>query len=692
MFGLSREIPTRLADAFDAAASRIGVCFGADDRSALHDALVDPVGNFISHPNWPTGVAGFRSPFAVSAEAAPDGERTLRFVLDATDHRVGLGANWPIYMEIAHQFGHLTPDGEYRVWQALASAVDAMTPLFRSRVLMGASYCATGPATATAHISTSWMSVPRLMRTFTGQLGEGQRAAIAGVLAGVRSANRVSYEFRDGHVSPPAFTVALEPVTKTTLLQMVGATADLHAAAPLVERFWPADWQRTPEHAVVVHVTPDATDPAVVHHQLQLNCQFWALSSVRSFAEVLGLLESQAPHAVAPLGDLLSAFAELRQPLSPLLLGVSGAELSSALVRFDLYPGLLAVRTVPPWRSPRPEASGDGHRGQHIDQAIDQATGFLMKERNSAAHWTDFDVRDVQLTEAERLHLGASDEFVTGYVLSVLATLTDVQSLGGSAQWLEARVRDTGWGWSAQTPANCEATCLALLALSAAGCSLPIAHPAMLERYRLPSGGYTLAPEQDLDSDAGRGASCLSGLAMSAMAETHQACDIDAVRQTIQVLLAQKRGDRGWNSFWWREDLVATHRVLAGLEAVLPLFADDGPTRREVEWTLANTWPSVQARPLGNDPFSLGVWLACWGRSGGSWHHPSVGRIVTFLERTQQPDGRWLASPSRRLSSAPQLRPWARPDSGQMFIDQRCVVTTATVLRGLACAREGLAG
>jgi hypothetical protein len=75
------------------------------------------------------------------------------------------------------------------------------------------------------------------------------------------------------------------------------------------------------------------------------------------------------------------------------------------------------------------------------------------------------------------------------------------------------------------------------------------------------------------------------------------------------------------------------------------------------------------------EPFALALWLGGWLAAGGDAGEPAVARALLALRELQQPDGCWLGSPQRRLGG--------EPAAGELYVDDRCVITTATVTGAL---------
>ena len=65
-------------------------------------------------------------------------------------------------------------------------------------------------------------------------------------------------------------------------------------------------------------------------------------------------------------------------------------------------------------------------------------------------------------------------------------------------------------------------------------------------------------------------------------------------------------------------------------------------------------------------------------------------RGFAWLLSMQQDDGGWLSVPIRRVARTKLLRQWARSDSGSLYLDSQCLVTTSTVIEGVRAVRQAL--
>jgi hypothetical protein len=226
------------------------------------------------------------------------------------------------------------------------------------------------------------------------------------------------------------------------------------------------------------------------------------------------------------------------------------------------------------------------------------------------------------------------------------------------------------------------------------GAVVPEGAREALLRYRLPSGGYRAYVNWNLDYERGDGAPEVTSVVLLAQLCSGPAKS-DVIHDPVSNLISMQREDGGWNAFWWKHDLFATHRVLRALNAVTEYARSEANpiaatiTELAADRALAGR-RSVGAQTITNEPFLLGLWLSSWFAAQGSVYHTSAYRILRSLHLQQQKSGRWLAVPIKRIARTKLLRQWARSDSGKLYLDSGCLITSATVIEGLLALRKAL--
>lgn len=248
------------------------------------------------------------------------------------------------------------------------------------------------------------------------------------------------------------------------------------------------------------------------------------------------------------------------------------------------------------------------------------------------------------------LPVGRSDSWVTAYVLASLAELGEaelpaVASLAVPAlRWLLNQQAETGgWGYNDSVPPDADSTAWAMLACR--GWSHPV--PRRARRFLL-------------------GCASAHGFATYPVASSPAAGWARPSEDVAAVVCRALRigtlpGDALLPATWWISPLYTSAMRLAtpaagretGLRAAIAGFV-----------------------PAGD--FERALLLQCHV----SLRIPCTALVETLLAR-QCADGLWPAAARLRLARPELAQPWAVIDSGPIFIDDRAVFTTATVLAAL---------
>ena len=678
---LSAEASSRVASAFAQAGDALEVGSATDIEGELGALLAEPVRWFLGHPNWPTGLIGHRSPFELSV-ALPEREpASLRFYLDATDHRLGLAGNWTHYLEVSHAVSGAPAE---LLWSLHARHLDGMGPLFRSRMLHGMDYLAGGERSSTLYFQSRWLPFPQMKRRIPEPAATVERHAARYGIPEPAELEFVAYQFETAEPECPQVKLYQRPrfdAGRRRLVDVTGDHPDLHWARELTERMRPKGPGWLPAQSITVQFVP--APGGVCAMRVQVAAAPWGWGETEGFARLLTYIDTRWGVDLEPLTRVLGTFAEAGVRVRPSFVGI-GAGVERPATAFYFYP--LFDEVAAGRRVMRPVSGFD-----RITATRRAGERYLLEHRRDDGAWSDLHVDEADGFWVDYPLEGAADEWSTGYVGAILAQDAHLRpELEPTARWLVERCRPgEGWGWNGQVAPDVESTALALLFLAETGVAPPGDDgAAMLARYRMPSGGYRAYRDWDIDDERGWGPSDVTAVAL--YAGLRLGVDDDWLR-TVRLLLAQQRDDGGWNAGWWTEPLVGTHRVIAALAA----FADvsrSGEGLEEARRGLRQANPSTQARPIGPEAFSLGTWLSTWFGSGGAASHPTVQRIVDRLVTGQQDDGRWLGSPVRRIAHGPARSPWARADAGKMLVDRASLITTAAVVGGLRAVEAALHG
>jgi hypothetical protein len=315
-----------------------------------------------------------------------------------------------------------------------------------------------------------------------------------------------------------------------------------------------------------------------------------------------------------------------------------------------------------------------------LRKALSAGLDFLLKARNEAGWWEDF-----------QLAAGLSDEWVTGYIGAALARLTMLPEATSAAEgaWQLLKTRRAnlgGWGFNKITPADADSTCWGLTLAHRLGydeTKRAEYAQAYLKQHRTVEGGITTyasegpirtfinAPrDQAMWGWCGTPHPCVS--AAVANIRTFNA-------QLRPYVLASQQANGSWPAYWWQDSEYAT-----GLAAeALSIFAEPA-LARAASWVKARTlmpqtpfkaaWQlrTLQvAHQFANVQQGLIEWLLAAQQSNGAWQ-PSA----------------WLRVPQPHDKHPDSYREWILHGrvQGSITYDQVGAFTTATVLIALAQA------
>jgi hypothetical protein len=305
------------------------------------------------------------------------------------------------------------------------------------------------------------------------------------------------------------------------------------------------------------------------------------------------------------------------------------------------------------------------HRGE-VQKAIDAATSFLLRQRNAAGWWLDFD--------NPRAH--ASDVWVTAYTAHALAQVGDEAVARQTWDLLADRLalQPRAWGWNVVLPPDADSTAWSLRLAQTLQVELPAAPLDFIREVQGADGGIASYGGRFFDRP-------VEGWSAAHTCVTAAVSFIQPMRdRTVPYLRNQQTQDGFWTGYWWPDEHYAT--TLSILSLTDP---DDGPRRRR-----AGAW--LQAS-LGRDGFASSrvdsrpspflTALALEGLLAGLEADPR-GTLWWLLDE-QRRDGSWPASAFIQFPEPGDVTPHGREDL--VFLrDHRRIFTTATVLRALHAA------
>lgn len=689
----------RLAEAIGDSIVTVGISESANDVvDEVEYLLSEPLDLFLNHPNWPSGLTSDGVPFEFSIAISGDDSLSIRYAVDTTDHRQGIGGNWSRYLEYAKGITRIASDQYPRLWKLLTKHLDGTPPLFRSRMVHGVGYGSFGSRRSTLYFTTRWLSNEELEKRFPSLT-----SAIESILnqySGHHLSNIdiISYDFIDtGEVASTKFYRWLDYNNlKQLFSEASGHHSDLVPASKVFKYFLASSNVPQIERLFPLQFSFDQ-HMELFRQKIHFLCSIGGWNRPKGLLDLVAYLSNTFSINMWPLYAVLGVFSEYKIPLKPTFVAIGPGELHPS-VSFYFCPVLKEAPCAT-----QIEGTTSSHRIVHgkinarattsarsrfdlIDKMLKRAIDYILKKRDKDGHWVDF-----------ALPQGMSDEWVTAYIVAALSNDSSCYKyLAPSVEWLQKRFRpDEGWGYNRTTPADADSTALGLLALHRNRATLPESANYTLLRYRLPSGGYCAYTDQDLDHEHGTGPADITSAVLLTQIETGL-FETNIICDALINLISQQREEGGWNSFWWKDDLFAACRTLNALNAFIQFATLRKATQlpenviQSAISAVKYARPSISAQAIPDEPFILGLWLSAWFASQGVVYYPSVDRILRHLCSLQQDDGRWLSVPIKRVARTKLLRPWARSDSGKLYLDPQCLITTITVIEGIKALRQAL--
>jgi hypothetical protein len=682
-----------LADSLAQAIAETAVAVDIRQRAGdlvgeIRRLLAEPVARYLEHPNWPSTLTYGGFPLEFSVSLARDGRPSVRYTVDVTDLRQNVAGNWPRYLECA---GEITGAAREELWRLFAAHLDGATFKGQSFVAHGVGYGHGGAKRSTLYFSARGMDDAAFASRFERHLAcrrESWRGRGADCLP---QPHGVSYDFGDGRIGRTKFYAWVDCAGRAKRLsEVVGYHPDLANAERVFGYFARAGVEPQAKRALLLQ---SSFDRAVEKcgQKIFFTSHAWGLDRPENFRDLIVHLSSVFSTSLWELYSALSVFSAHKVQLRPSFVAVGPGEpqpemtfyFSPVASRFDgarlqaalaPTPKANAAKAAP--RTPRP-AEQSAAQAASVGEMLERAVEYLFSARRADGCWTDF-----------ALPQGESDEWVTAHVAAALAAGARLRArLKPSAEWLAGRLRAReGWGYNGDAAADADATALACLAIRRTLGEPPGGAADFLARFRCASGGYR---HEAADACGARGAARPDVTAVVLLAQMEAGlASAEVVAEGTADLISQQREDGGWDSSLWEDDLFATCRAVQALDALVGfstaagggLPADLVESARDA---LGAARYFVEERPTPDEPCALGLWLAAWLGAGGGAAQPSVGRILRHLMARQAADGRWLSAPLRRGAPARLPRAEAGPTHTKLYLDPRCLITTATVIGGL---------
>jgi len=327
-------------------------------------------------------------------------------------------------------------------------------------------------------------------------------------------------------------------------------------------------------------------------------------------------------------------------------------------------------------------------------ESIEAAITFLLNARNEQGWWTDF-----------LLAPGFSDEWVTGYVGTMLSTLSDyrvAEAVNNAWNLLCTRCqRPTGaWGYNRLTPGDADSTGWGLQLAHAVGQEASAracrARNALIAHLRSDGSISTYATDEPIRTFIGASPNqsfagwCGSHTCVSAAIAT-----LPEYRLQVGHYLKNNQSPDGcWRSYWWRDHEYTTALAAEAISTCNQL-ANPAYVLRAVKWGMQRLstqgFVSTTDHQQGS-PFAT-AW--CLRLLLLNQENPDVGKAIetatNWLLEQQEADGSWQSS-ARLLVPYPDDQAPEEFDAwiyhgriqGSLIFDYQRVFTTATILKVLS--------
>ncbi|MBD2616272.1 hypothetical protein H6G94_34395 [Nostoc punctiforme FACHB-252] len=345
-----------------------------------------------------------------------------------------------------------------------------------------------------------------------------------------------------------------------------------------------------------------------------------------------------------------------------------------------------------PGRSAETVSTEDATKQERGDaDPIESAVTFLLTARNSEGWWIDF-----------QLAAGLSDEWVTGYVGTMLANIPDTRvPKAVSTAWNllnSRRHRANGkWGYNRLPPGDADSTGWVLqLAYAIGESNSERARQAMqsLAAHQRSDGGIcTYESEESIRAfihaspEIGFAGWCGSHTCVSAAIAA-----LPEYRFQLQdYLRSTQQNDGSWLAYWWQDPEYVT--ALAA-EVIAACYPNSDCITNAVAWGMnrlnSQGFVATSDRPSGS-PFATAWCLRLLIlRRQDTAVQAAIAKVTNWLLAQQQPNGSWISSARLQVPLPDDLNPnkfnqWIYHGTiqGSLVFDKHCVFTTATVLQAL---------
>lgn len=308
-----------------------------------------------------------------------------------------------------------------------------------------------------------------------------------------------------------------------------------------------------------------------------------------------------------------------------------------------------------------------------LDEVIDRALDFLLRDRTQEGLWRDFDFGNL-----------ASDEWVSGYIGAQLLEVDDPAAHdAAAAAWSilrDRRAPEPGWGYHRKAPPDADSTAWALILAQRLGRDddpRVRANREFLARH-LDATGAAVTYSASLLAEIGRPlpATSAHGPWHGRHGEVTASAALAGLDAAVANLLATQAADGSWPAFWIGSDAYSTGLACEALRCRAP----DADAARHA----AANWACAQLERSDGGAFNHAWLLRAALADANAGGNDVLADAVDALARAQRSDGSWVGSCAMIVPV-----PGADPATSRIVdaYDIHGSFTTATALVALHRAR-----
>lgn len=620
----------------------------------IHDRIAQPIQWYRDHPNWPSELSFEGVPIEVSVSMDGDVRPSVRYSVDLTDLRTGLGGNWFRYIRGACAKVP-SANRSIRLWRLMAQHLDGCSPTFRTMIAHGVRYGSDGTHQMSLYFPIGDASLEEFERRFAVHIRAIRRNMIQYERPKNAPLRGVSYDFdENAAILRTKYYGWLALTDKTrSLSELTGDSCDLIHAAELFSYFLRQGGPRQAQYSTLIQLAFNK-QVRKCEKKLIFMCGAWGCEQGSEFLDVITFLSQRFGLTLWPLYSFLSSFTAVKIKLRPSAIAIGGG---TPRLTFYFVPRIQECHTTPRVVTAKGKVQAEDSL---INDSVGRAEKYLLKMREDAGCWMDFNSTSLDPI------------WVTALITRTLASnLSLHKPLNSTGHWLRKQLLT-------RRTINVESVGLALLALHRLQLPLPEKAIAALLRRSDPMSVETHAITALAQIECGVG-------------------DPAQLDTLIRSLIARQRSDGGWQRADWKDDLFSTNSAVLALRGLLHFANHEtwaGKVRVDLlqEALRAIRWAGyfIEAFAVASEPMALGLWLQTWfaTRSASAIH--GVHRSALHLHAQQQRDGSWLSIPTRYHRQGSDYATWARVESGRMYMDSQRLVTTTCAVEGLLVIRDFL--